>query len=60
MNCKIINRPLPKVERSTRSIDAGLNFESANVEATEKDVALTVNMQGLEPVYRMVQRAFPA
>ena len=57
---KIINRPSPKVERSTWSIGAGLGFESADFEATGKEVDLMVNIQGFEPVYRTVQRAFPA
>lgn len=57
---KITNRPWPKFERSTWSIDAGLGFESTGADETGKEVDLTVNKQGPEPVYRTVQRAFPA
>lgn len=57
---KIINKPWPKFERSTWCIDAGLDFESATAEVTRKEVDLIVNMHGLDPVYRTVERAFPA
>lgn len=48
------------VDRSTSSIGAGLDFESAAIEIIGKEVDLMDNIHGLEPTYRTVQRAFPA
>lgn len=48
------------VDRSTSSIGAALDFESASIEITGKEVDLMDNIHGLEPTYRTVQRAFPA
>ena len=60
MHQKKINRPSPKVERSTWEIGASLDFESSKVFVTGKDVDLTVSKHGPAPVYLTVQRAFPA
>lgn len=48
------------VDRSTSSIGAGLDFESASIEIAGKEVDLMDNIHGVEPTYRTVQRAFPA
>lgn len=50
MHYDVINRPSPKVERSTWRIGAALDLALSDG-ATGKDVDLIVNMQGLEPVY---------
>lgn len=55
-----VNRPSSKAERSTWEIEGPLDLDSAKLLGTEKDVALTVNIQGLAPVYRTVHSAFPA
>lgn len=59
---KKVNRPSSKAERSTWEIEGPLDLDSAKLlgTGTEKDVALTVNIQGLAPVYRTVHSAFPA
>ena len=57
---KRVNRPSSKVERSTSEIGASLHFESAELGGIGKDVDRMVNIQGLAPVYRTVQSAFPA
>lgn len=57
---KKVNRPSSKAERSTWEIEGPLDLDSAKLLGTEKDVALTVNIQGLAPVYRTVHSAFPA
>ena len=60
MHQKQKNTPSSKVERSTWDIGASLDFESTEFWGTGKDVDLIVNIQGLAPVYRTVQSAFPA
>lgn len=57
---KKVNRPSSKAERSTWEIEAPLDLDSAELLGIGKDVALTVNIQGLAPVYRTVHSAFPA
>lgn len=57
---KKVNRPSSKAERSTWEIEGPLDLNSTKLLGTEKDVALTVNIQGLAPVYRTVHSAFPA
>lgn len=41
-------------------MEAASDFESAATVTGGKDGALMVNIQGMEPVYRTVERAFPA
>lgn len=48
------------MERSTWEIGASFDFEPAEMGDTGKDVDLMLSRQGPAPVYRTVQRAFPA
>lgn len=54
------NRPLLKVERSTWEIGAASDTASVGIGGTENEVDLIVIIQGSTPVYRTVERAFPA
>lgn len=47
-------------DKSTSSIGAAQDFETAATEITGKEVDLMDNIHGLEPTYRTVQRALPA
>lgn len=56
---EIHNRPSLIVERSTWEIGAASD-NAVEVGGNENEVDLTVIIQGSMPVYRTVQRAFPA